>query len=75
MKKLGLSYNTIRAYMKRCVLFRGALADVDKYPTCDSPRYKDVERKKIPMKVFQHFPIVPRLQRMFRSPSISKLMH
>jgi hypothetical protein len=43
-------------------------------PKCEQPRYKDQVRKLFPMKVLRHFPIIPRLQRMFRSPTISKLM-
>jgi hypothetical protein len=73
-KKLGLAYNTIHACEKGCVLFRGAFADAEKCPKCDQPRYKDIDRKKFPVKVLRHFPIIPRLQRMFRSPAISKLM-
>jgi hypothetical protein len=73
-KKLDLAYNTIHACEKGCVLFRGVLADAEKCPICDSPRYKDMDRKKFLLKVLRHFPIIPRLQRMFRSPSISKLM-
>jgi hypothetical protein len=73
-KKLGLAYNTIHACERRCVLFRGTIADADKCPKCDQPRYRDFEHKKFPVKVLRHFPIIPRLQRMFRSPSIAKLM-
>jgi hypothetical protein len=66
-QKLGLAYNTIHACERGCVLFRGALADAKKCPRCDQPRYKDVERKKFPVKVLRHFPLIPRLQRMFEA--------
>jgi hypothetical protein len=72
--KLGLAYNTIHACEKGCVLFRESLANAEKCPKYDQPRYRDFEWKKFPVKVLQHFLIIPRLQRMFRSPSISKLM-
>jgi hypothetical protein len=72
--KLGLSYNSIHAYDKGCVFFRGEHAEAVRCPKCGSPRYVDKIRKKVPVKVLRHFPIIPRLQRMFRSPSISKLM-
>jgi hypothetical protein len=61
-KKLGLVYNTIHACEKGCVLFRGAFADAEKCPKCDQPRYKDIDRKKFPVKVLRHFPVIPRLQ-------------
>jgi hypothetical protein len=71
---LGLSYNSIHACGKRCVLFRGEYADAERCPKCDGPRFSDADRKKYPVKVLRHFPIIPRLQRMFRSPAISSLM-
>jgi hypothetical protein len=73
-KKLGLAYNTIHACERGCVLFKGENADTEKCPKCDQPRYRDFERKKFPVKVLRHFPIIPRLQRMVRNPSIAKLM-
>jgi hypothetical protein len=72
--KLGLSYNSIHACQKGCILFRGEHADALCCPKCEQPRYRDPERKIFPVKVLRHFPIIPRLQRMFRSPAISKLM-
>lgn len=74
MQKLGLSYNSIHACEKGCVLFRGEHAEAVRCPRCQSPRFKDEERRRFPVKVLRHFPIIPRLQRMFRSPNISKLM-
>ena len=41
---------------------------------CDGPRFSNGDRKKYPVKVLCHFSIIPRLQRMFHSPSISTLM-
>jgi hypothetical protein len=73
-KKLGLGYNTIHACESGCVLFRGEHANETKCPKCEKPRYKDQDRKKFPVKVLRHFPIIPRLQRMFRSPAISQLL-
>jgi hypothetical protein len=73
-RKLGLAYNTIHACQSGCVLFRGEHANETKCPKCDKPRYKDQERKKFPVKILRHFPIIPRLQRMYRSPIISQLL-
>jgi hypothetical protein len=73
-RKLGLGYNTIHACQSGCVLFRGEHANETKCPKCNKPRYKNQERKKFPIKVLRHFPIIPRLQRMYRSPTISQLL-
>jgi hypothetical protein len=72
--KLGLSYNSIHACDKGCMLFRGEHAQATHCPKCGGPRFLDETRRKIPVKVLRYFPLIPRLQRMFRSPSISKLM-
>jgi hypothetical protein len=56
------------------VLFRGELANETNYPKYVKPRYKDQVGKKFPMKVLRHFPIIPHVQRMFRSPAISELL-
>ena len=73
-QKLGLSYNSIHACERGCVLFRGDYADAQRCPKCNGPRYRDEQRRRFPLKVLRHFPIIPRLQRMSRSPNISKLM-
>jgi hypothetical protein len=74
-RNLGLSYNTIHACESGCILFKGVHADKEHCPKCSKPRFKDKRRKKFPVKVLRHFPLIPRLQRLFRSPTISKLMH
>jgi hypothetical protein len=56
------------------VLFRGAFADTENCPKCDLPRYKDIDWKKFLVKVLRYFLVTPRLQRMFRSPTILKLI-
>jgi hypothetical protein len=73
-RQLGLAYNSIHACESGCVLFRGEYANETTCPKCHKPRFKDQERKKFPVKVLRHFPIIPRLQRMFRSPTISQLL-
>ena len=74
IRKLGLNYNTIHACVRGCVLFRGPLENASRCPKCNAPRYKDAAQSKIPRKVLRHFPLIPRLKRMFRSPAISELM-
>jgi hypothetical protein len=71
---LGLSYNSIHAYGKGCVLFRGDYADVERCPKYDGPLFSDGDHKKYPIKVLRHFPIILQLQRMFCSLAMSSLM-
>jgi hypothetical protein len=73
-RKLGLSYQSIHACEKGCVLFRQEHSEALCCPKCGGPRYRDEQRKMFPLKVLRHFPVTPRLQRMFRSPCLSKLL-
>jgi hypothetical protein len=72
--KLGLTYNSIHTCAKGCVLFRGEYAEAERCPKYNGPRFSNGEQKMYPVKVLRHFSIIPRLQRMFRSPAISELM-
>jgi hypothetical protein len=72
--KLGLTYTSIHACGKGCILFRDEYADAERCPKCNGPRFSDGNRKKYPVKILRHFPIIPRLQRMFRSRLILALM-
>jgi hypothetical protein len=72
--QLGLAYNSIHTCESGCVLFHGKYANKMTCPKCAKPRFKDQEQKKFPVKVLRHFPIIPRLQRMFRSPTISQTL-
>ena len=74
ISKLGLNYNTIHACQAGCVLFRGQYEGATHCPKCNKPRYKDEANKRRPLKVLRHFPLIPRLRRMFRTPTISELM-
>ena len=74
IRKLGLNYNTIHACESGCVLFRGPYEDATSCPKCNKPRYKDERKKQRPWKVLRHFPLIPRLKRMFRTTAISELM-
>jgi hypothetical protein len=72
--KLGLSYRSIHACEKGCILFRHEHLEALRCPKCGGARYRDEDRKMFPVKVLRHFLVIPRLQRMFRSPCLSKLM-
>jgi hypothetical protein len=59
--KFGLEYKIIRACPKGCVLFQGEHKDIESCLKCGGHHYKDGVNKVLPMKVFCHFPIIPRL--------------
>jgi hypothetical protein len=65
LRQLGLGYVSIHVCPNNCVMFTKANADLDNCPICKASRWKDPEKKKIPEKVLRHFPLVPRLQRIF----------
>jgi hypothetical protein len=65
IKELGLGYDSIHVCYNNCVLFRGNYKKNDNCPVCGLSRWKDPIRKKIPQKVLRHFPLLPRLQRLF----------
>ena len=67
LKELGLGYESIHVCFNNCILFRKQYANHDNCPVCGLSRWKDPARKKIPQKVLRHFPLVPRLKRMFLS--------
>jgi len=69
---LGLGYESIHVCPNNCVLFRKELAKKDACPICGASRWKDAyNRRQIPEKVLRHFPLIPRLKRMFRSKELS----
>ncbi|XP_039787895.1 uncharacterized protein LOC120654427 [Panicum virgatum] len=72
LKELGLGYESIHVCQNNCVLFRKEFAKFDNCPVCSLSRWKDPERKKIPVKVLRHFPLVPRLKRMFATKEASE---
>jgi hypothetical protein len=73
-RKLGLDYINIHACLPGCVFFKKELANELQCPKCGSFRYKDEENKAYHVKMLMHFPIIPRLQGIYRIPCILKLM-
>jgi len=73
LKELGLGYESIHVCYNNCVLFRKEYDKHDNCPVCGLLRWKDVERKKIPQKVLRHFPLAPRLKRMFSTKEASEV--
>jgi len=72
IEELGLGYESIHLCFNNCVLFRKQYAKHDNFPVCGMSRWKDPERKKIPQKVLRHFPLAPRLNRMFATKEASE---
>lgn len=74
LQSLGLDYVNIHACEDGCALFKDEHKDTKRCPVCKKDRYKDMIRKLWPVKVLRHFPIIPRLLRMFRMPEVSQMM-
>ncbi|KAG9449485.1 hypothetical protein H6P81_009450 [Aristolochia fimbriata] len=79
MYDLGLDYEKIHACPNNCILFRNEYKDLNNCPKCSTSRWKEkkggVEGKHtVPIKVLRHFPLVPRLQRLFMSKKTSHFM-
>jgi hypothetical protein len=66
VRKLGLSYNIISCCRKGCILYRNDLELLDTCPKCGTSRYIEGSRT-INAKVLRHFPLIPRLRKMYRS--------
>ncbi|GJV03335.1 signal peptide peptidase-like protein 2 [Tanacetum coccineum] len=76
-KMIGLGYESIHACVNDCFLFRGdANKDVHFCPVCNTSRWKDSNTpgKKVPKKVLRYFPIIPRLQCLYKSSHTAKEM-
>jgi hypothetical protein len=74
ISNLGMNYESIHACPDGHVLFRGEHAESLSCPQCGKHRYRNVGVSKVPAKVLRHFPIIPRLQRMYKCKSISEMM-
>jgi hypothetical protein len=75
LRKIGLQYNSIHCCPDGHVLFRGDMVNLDAcpHPGCGLSRWLPGSTI-VPAKVLRHFPLIPRLKRMFRSPAIAKLL-
>jgi hypothetical protein len=74
VSRLGLRYDSIDACRNGCVLFRREYAALENCPICEASRFKRVGMSRVPTKVLRHFPLVPRLKRMFSTPQLAALM-
>lgn len=71
LREVGLGYDTIDICRYDCSIFYGENKDATMCPVCKSSRYI---RNKIPHKRLRHFPITPRLKRLYVSRHTAKDM-
>ena len=73
--KLGLGYENIHTCVNGCVLFHKNNASETECPKCKKPRYRPgLKSNSTPRKILRHFPVIPRLLRMYRCRDIAELM-
>lgn len=74
--EMGLGYHQIHACRYDCVLFWKEYEKFEHCPMCGESRYKvdNGKGKKLPQKVLYHFPLIPRLQRLFSTKRIAHEM-
>ena len=73
IRKLGMNYNNIHACPDGCVLYDGDHAELNVCPSCSKSRWME-GTNNVPSKVIRHFPLIPRLKRMWRSPEIAGML-
>ena len=74
LTRIGLRYKTIDVCKNGCVLFRDRNAELESCPVCHASRFRTVGMSKVPHKVLRHFPLIPRLRRMFSTPQLAAFM-
>jgi hypothetical protein len=73
MMKMGLQHERIHCCPSGHILYEGPFADLEECPTCAHPRYV-LNSNKVPVTVMRYFPLIPRLQRLFRCPEVARLL-
>ncbi|XP_019255076.1 PREDICTED: uncharacterized protein LOC109233657 [Nicotiana attenuata] len=76
LRDLGLGYTKIDACQNDCILYWREHAYAQSCPECGESRWKSKENggKKVAHKVLRHFPIKPRLQRLYMARETAKKM-
>jgi hypothetical protein len=74
LKKLGLGYDVIHACPKGHMLYRGQYENEQSCQKCWATQFKVVGKSLVPQKVLKHFPLIPRLKRMYSTPMQASLM-
>lgn len=72
-RDLGFKYDKIHACVNDCILFWKENAALNECPVCKASRWipNTHGSRVIPQKVLRHFPLKPRLQRLFMSAKIA----
>ncbi|XP_066347783.1 uncharacterized protein [Miscanthus floridulus] len=71
--ELGLGFENIHVCKNNCVLFRKRYYKENVCPVCKASRWQDeTGNKRVPHKVLRHFPLLPRLKRIFASKRTSE---
>ncbi|XP_066341633.1 uncharacterized protein [Miscanthus floridulus] len=71
--ELGLGFENIHVCKNNCVLFRKRYYKENVCPVCKASRWRDeIGNKRVPHKVLRHFPLLPRLKRIFASKRTSE---
>ncbi len=73
-RKVGLNCKHIHACVNGCILFRKQYETLEACPKCGAAQYTKFGRSLVPQKVVRHFPLIPRLLRMYRSRHTSEMM-
>jgi hypothetical protein len=74
LRQLGLEYESIHMCLNNCLLYRDDVnGTLIACSVSEAPRYKQVGDTWIPMKILRHFPLIPRLRRLFSTPSVAAL--
>jgi hypothetical protein len=74
LKRLGLGFNVIHVCPNSSMLFRGTYSKLKACLKCGASRFQPSRSNGVPQKVMWHFPLIPRLKRMFSTPELAKLM-
>ncbi|XP_050387516.1 uncharacterized protein LOC126803829 [Argentina anserina] len=77
LKSLGLGYNKIHACKNNCMLFYKDDIERQSCRICHESRWEECSasmKKPKPVKVLRHFPLIPRLKRLYMSAHTSKEM-
>ena len=83
IKQFDLGYKKIDACSNDCVLFWKDKAELTKCPECNASRYKLADDgtimklasgNPVPIKILRHFPLIPRLKRLYMSSKTAPLM-
>lgn len=68
LRRLGLDFQSMEVCPNNCVIFRGPFSALELCPNCRSMRRRRHGNSWVPQKILRHFPLEPKLKRIFRSP-------